>query len=471
MKVLARKISWRWLVGPLSGLLGLMVTGVLLAEDLGPFSSTPATAVAPKCNEPKFLQRNPAAAFGKKVYLVVWSDGTRQPLGKAADIYCARIEARTGRSLDPQGFPVCKAKSIQGYPAVAFDGKNFLVVWEDFRGGKDYDIYAARVTEEGKVLDPDGFLVSARPANQCRPAVAFAGGMHFVVWMDARRYPVYGIWGARVTPEGKCLDSGGIEIAAESEEKIDSLKPKTGKWLGDQEYWWRNLCSRAMPTIASDGKQCLVTYKTETPGSSGRPRGAATLVDVSSGKVLGIPVVLENSWPKDRLGVAATPAGWALAIDHWIGGWGATPTMTCIRLDKELGSSDTFESRNPPTAPCEVLKGSYAHGKGQTAFFQPAVVWNGRHVVVAMDFGWREKDESGKSGVRSAILLNHCDPAGAPKFLHPESARVDTSEERKGVFVANCALAAGVDGECLLLYEKDAGLDNHRVLARIIREK
>ena len=37
--------------------------------------------------------------------------------------------------------------------------------------------------------------------------------------------------------------------------------------------------------------------------------------------------------------------------------------------------------------------------------------------------------------------------------------------------VASAALAAGPDGECLLVYEKDAGIDNCAVVARVLREK
>ena len=53
------------------------------------------------------------------------------------------------------------AADDQTAPAVAWSGTNHLVVWTDFRGGRNYpDVYGARVTGAGELLDPAGIRIA-----------------------------------------------------------------------------------------------------------------------------------------------------------------------------------------------------------------------------------------------------------------------------------------------------------------------
>ena len=56
--------------------------------------------------------------------------------------------------------------------------------WRDYRSGLSWDIYGARVSPDGAVLDPDGIAICAAANAQWSPAVAWNGSQFLVVWRD-----------------------------------------------------------------------------------------------------------------------------------------------------------------------------------------------------------------------------------------------------------------------------------------------
>ena len=184
-------------------------------------------------------QWSPAVGFDGANFLVVWQDD-RSDISYW-DIYGARVTPQ-GTVLDPAGLPISTTASQQWTPALAFDGANFLVVWQEAHSGSICDIYGARVTPQGTVLDPSGFVISQAPYNQCYPALAFDGANSLVVWQDYRSGSNFDIYGARVTPAGAVLDTAGIAVC-------------TG--TGHQ----------AMPAIAFDGANSLVVWQDYRSGT------------------------------------------------------------------------------------------------------------------------------------------------------------------------------------------------------------
>ena len=151
-------------------------------------------------------QRYPRLAFGGANYLVVWQDyrsGNYQ-------IYGARV-SRSGQVLDPDGIAISVAANTQRYPSVAFDGTNYFVVWQDKRNG-DYDIYAARVSQSGAVLDT-GIGIARAALDQSYPSVAFDGSNYLVAWED-NRTGLSQVRAARVTQVGQVLDTAGIVLSS-----------------------------------------------------------------------------------------------------------------------------------------------------------------------------------------------------------------------------------------------------------------
>ena len=146
-------------------------------------------------------QSLPAIAFGSSDYLLAWQDV------RSDGIYAARVN-QSGVVLDTAGIAVT---GVSRYPAIAFDGANFLLAWSNLSGSSD--IFAARVTLAGQVLDSTGIVVSNAAHSQSHPAVAFDGANFLVVWDDLRNDSFSRIYGARVSPDGQLLDSAGIRIS------------------------------------------------------------------------------------------------------------------------------------------------------------------------------------------------------------------------------------------------------------------
>ena len=145
----------------------------------------------------------PAVAFDGTNYLVVWEDGR----GAYDDIYAARVSP-AGAILDPGGIAISTAEREQREPTVAFDGANYLVAWTDYRSGTNTDIYGARVSRAGTVLDPAGIAIQTATGHQGPPTLAFGGTNYLVAWDDGGR-----IYAARVSPAGAVLDPTGIAIS------------------------------------------------------------------------------------------------------------------------------------------------------------------------------------------------------------------------------------------------------------------
>jgi phosphoribosylformylglycinamidine (FGAM) synthase PurS component len=195
-------------------------------------------------------QNSPATCFDGENFLVVWEDDRG---GDGRDIYGARVTPQGG-VLDPAGFPISQAAKDQLFPAVCFDNSNFLVTWEDYRSDRAGDIYGARVTPQGGVLDPAGFAISQAAHDQNLPATAFDGTNSLVVWADYRDSTRFHIYGARVSPQGTVLDPSGITITTEP---------------GFQYA----------PDIASDSANLLVVWQDTRSGSSWDIYGARIAPD------------------------------------------------------------------------------------------------------------------------------------------------------------------------------------------------
>ena len=151
-------------------------------------------------------QFDAAVAWNGSLYLVAWTDFRSDHEG---DLYVGRVTAE-GENLDGAGILVSAEADLHVDPRIGSNGDDFFVVWRHREGG-DGDVYASRVTASGTVLDPEGFPVSAEPVFEELPVVAWDGDNYLVVWTSwNERSDVYG---ARVTPDGVVVDDPGFVIS------------------------------------------------------------------------------------------------------------------------------------------------------------------------------------------------------------------------------------------------------------------
>ena len=162
-------------------------------------------------------QVNSAVAFVDTTYFVVWEDYRS---GSTEEIYGARV-TRSGRLLDSSGIRISPGDCRR--PVVSADGANFLVVWDEVRGSPSgQDVCAARVTEDGVLLDTSGIVVSEARYAQSEPSVCFGAGYYFLAWQDARN-SAFQLYCARVSPSGQVLDSAGILVTSAGREFLPSV--------------------------------------------------------------------------------------------------------------------------------------------------------------------------------------------------------------------------------------------------------
>jgi hypothetical protein len=155
-------------------------------------------------------EEDPVVASDGKNYMVVWQSNRKSP--ENYDVYVTRMSPE-GKVLDPQGIPVSTAPSNQIFTDIARGNGQYLVVWQDLRSSQRWEIYGARLRFDGKVLDPQGIPIATGKGNARHPQVAWDRKNFFVVWTEENPGRGWDVAGARISPTGKVLDPNRIPIA------------------------------------------------------------------------------------------------------------------------------------------------------------------------------------------------------------------------------------------------------------------
>lgn len=427
-----------------------------------------AIEVAPKAEKTRYQTWASAAwSEGAKCWLVVWREGYLNEPEIGSDIWCARVAA-DGKSLDPAGIRLTTGKGLKDRPRAASDGpaspsgsavasKGWLVVWEDLSNGKDWDVRAARVSENptsqrwhpatdfrsernsgdpstksgqgGSAMDAESILVAGGEDNQCRPDVAYSGGNYYIVWQaqgvsPKQKWKGYSVQGGRVSPEGKVLD-----------------KPADLGVTAAQ-------CN--LPVIAAHDGRLLTAFNETWPYVSGYV--ARREVDPASGQPKGtLPATLSYKIPSPQTkGERLRAPALALGTDGGLVVF--NPTFTdqlrygaVLALDRTGGAGTLFH-----------FGYKRDRGKDETPRYSVAAAGDKQFLVVG------DYSEKGR------FLI------GGWRFA-PDAKPID--DEKTGFVVASDAakdsilpaVASGPNGACLVVYSEIRGADDVKVLARIVK--
>jgi hypothetical protein len=124
--------------------------------------------------------------------------------------YGQDLEREPARRNPPQ-FRLLQAAGEQSQSASATDGRDFLTVWVDTRGGVP-EIFMNLVRRDGTAVSPYGVRISGTSQWCHGPAVVWAGSHYVVVWAQNDGPPAPAVSAIRVSRDGVLLDEAPRRI-------------------------------------------------------------------------------------------------------------------------------------------------------------------------------------------------------------------------------------------------------------------
>lgn len=226
-----------------------------------------------------------AAADGARFLLAFSQDRTDTTAG----VYATRIEP-DGRPVDPHGLLVARTTANASEVVVTPGNGVWLVVWVAETSGSR-DVYAARLTPAGQVLDPGGVLLFNGPGDEGSLSLLFRGGTFELFWADDRN------------------QSGSPQLFHASLSASLSVAPSATAALLDV-----GVSGLRDPAVTLDGAGYLVAWSDFSNGLAWQPKLARLSSTFAVLDPDGIPLS-STSNDAAHLAVRATPGGAWVAWD------------------------------------------------------------------------------------------------------------------------------------------------------------
>ena len=176
---------------------------------------------------------------------------------------------------------------IRGFPRIASSGNGYLVVWSDHRSGTA-SLYGARLSADGTLLDPTGFLIAQ---NAGSAEIVWTGQTYVAVWgfVDKMMSVTISPVGVVGTPKAALevpkymgiaafgIATNGSTILVATSLGIGSLLEADGTLIGHMTLGPQTNLLNAGVGVASAGGEYLVAFGTsngvvtQKVSSSGQP--------------------------------------------------------------------------------------------------------------------------------------------------------------------------------------------------------
>lgn len=192
------------------------------------------------------VQNNPQITDdGMGGAIIVWTDARS---GTNIDIYTQRIDSNGAVLWTPNGVVLCNASFNQENPQICSDGAGgAIIMWEDYRNGSNYDIYAQCIDSNGvlKWMNNGTSICSAND-NQRSPKITSDGEEGAIItWYDYRSGSDYDIFAQRINSNG------------------------TVRWTVNGEVLCTAVDTQNYPQICSDGAGgAIITWNDYRSGSN-----------------------------------------------------------------------------------------------------------------------------------------------------------------------------------------------------------
>ena len=175
---------------------------------------------------------------GKGGVLLMWED---YRTGKDWDVYAQRVDSTGSVRWQENGIPICTVARNQRRLRMARSAEHAIVVWNDRRHGSSWDIYAQAVNLHGEVLwQKDGIPVCVNTADQSTQAILSDGvGGAVCVWEDERRSSEFqDLYIQRINAEGEPMwQPDGIPVSPSESLQSDPILLADGG-SGFYVIWW-----------------------------------------------------------------------------------------------------------------------------------------------------------------------------------------------------------------------------------------